>query len=161
MKEGEYMRPLYEIDNEIVSCVDMETGEIVDEERLEALEMEREKKIEAIILWRKDLLAEASAVKTEAQALSKRAKVCENKAEQLKKYVERALDGEKFKTERCQVSYRKSSRVVIDDVKLLPVEVWKELSEDWISKTKIKEMIEAGKECTGAHIDETPGIIIK
>lgn len=155
------MRALYEIDNDILSCVDLETGEIVDEEKLNALEMERDAKIEGVILWRKDLLAEADAVKAEAQNLSKRAKVCENKAEQLKKYVEHALGGDKFKTERCNVSYRKSTAIVIDDVALLPVEVWKDISEDWISKGKIKQMIESGQEVKGAHQEERQSIIIK
>ena len=155
------MRPLYEIDDEILGCVDMETGEIIDEEKLESLEIERDAKIEGIILWRKDLIAEADAVKAEAQSLSKRAKVCENKAEQLKKYIEHALGGDKFKTERCCVSYRKSAGVVIDDVHALPVEVWKDVTEDWISKSKIKEMIESGKDCKGAHIEERQSIIIK
>ena len=155
------MRSLYEIDNEILDCVDMETGEIVDVEKLETLEMEREKKIEGVILWRKDLLAEAEAVKNEARNLSNRARALENKAEQLKSWTENALNGDKFKTERCSVSYRKSSGVVIDDVHALPVEVWKDLSEDWISKTKIKEFIDQGKEIKGAHIEEKQSIIIK
>ena len=34
---------LYEIDNEIMNCIDEETGEIIDPEKLESLEMEREK----------------------------------------------------------------------------------------------------------------------
>ena len=155
------MRSLYEIDNEIMSCVDLETGEIIDEEKLDALGMEREKKIEGVILWRKDILAEAKAVKEEAKALYDRARACENKAETLKKYIEKALGGEKFKTDRCTVSYRASKSVVIDDVFQLPPDVWKELSEDWISKTKIKDLIEAGKEVRGAHIEEKQGIIIK
>lgn len=155
------MRSLYEIDNDILSCVDTETGEIVDEAKLEALEMERDKKIEAVILWRKDLLAEAKAVKEEAQNLSKRVKSCENKAEQLKNYISKALDGAKFKTDRCSVSYRNTNSIVIDDLHQLPVDVWKELSEDWVSKTKIKEMLEAGKEVKGAHQEEKQSIIIK
>ena len=155
------MRALYEIDNEILDCVDMETGEIIDEEKLEALEMERDKKIEGIILWRKDIVAEEEAVKAEAKKLSERARALDNKAEQLKKYIEQALEGNKFKTERCSVSYRKSTSVVIDDVHQLPVEVWKDLSEDWISKSKIKEMLEAGKEVKGAHQEEKQSIIIK
>ena len=155
------MRALYEIDNEILDCVDMETGEIIDEEKLEALEMERDKKIEGVILWRKDIVAEADAVKAEAKKLYDRARVLDNKAEQLKTYISNALEGNKFKTERCSVSYRKSSGVVIDDVHMLPVEVWKDLTEDWISKTKIKEFIEAGKEVKGAHIEEKQSIIIK
>ena len=155
------MRALYEIEQEILDCVDMETGEIIDEKKLEALEMEREKKIEAVILWRKDLLAEAEAVKKEAQALSQRAKACENKAGQLDKYIENSLCGEKFKTDRCSVSYRKSTRIVIDDLHALPVEVWKDLTEDWISKSKIKDFIAAGKEVKGAHQEERQSMIIK
>ena len=123
--------------------------------------MERDKKIEAVILWRKDLLAEAKAVKEEAQNLSKRVKSCENKAEQLKNYISKALDGAKFKTDRCSVSYRKTESIIIDDLHQLPVDVWKELSEDWISKTKIKEMLEAGEEVKGAHQEEKQSIIIK
>ena len=98
------MRALYEIENAILECVDLETGEIIDPEKLDALEMEREKKIESVILWRKDLLAEAEAVKKEADTLSKRAKSCESKAEQLKNYISYALNGAKFKTDRCSVS---------------------------------------------------------
>lgn len=155
------MRPLYEIDNEILGCVDMETGEIIDEERLAALEMERDAKIEGIILWRKDLMAEAEAVKAEGKKLYDRARVCENKAEQLKRYIEHALGGNKFKTERCSVSYRNTKSIVIDDVHQLPVEVWKDLDESWISKSKIKDMLEAGKEVKGAHQEEKQSIIIK
>lgn len=155
------MRPLYEIEEDILSCVDMETGEIIDESRLDALEMEREKKIESVILWRKDILAEMEAVKAEAKKLSDRGKSLEKKAEQLKGWTEHALGGEKFKTERCSVSYRKSSGVVIDDIHLLPVDVWKDLQESWISKDKIKQFIESGKEIKGAHIEERQSIIIK
>ena len=155
------MRPLYEIDNEILGCVDMETGEIIDEERLAALEMERDAKIEGIILWRKDLMAEAEAVKTEGKKLYDRARVCENKAEQLERYIEHALEGNKFKTERCSVSYRSSKSVVIDDLLSIGSDYIKPFSEDWISKSKIKEAIDAGKEVKGAHIEEKQSIIIK
>ena len=34
---------LYEIDNAILSCTDQETGEIIDQEALDALQMERKK----------------------------------------------------------------------------------------------------------------------
>ena len=155
------MRPLYEIDNEILACVDMETGEIVDEEKLEALEMEREKKIEGIILWRKDLLAEADAVKAEAKKLSDRAKILDNKAEQLKKYIEHALNGDKFKTERCSVSYRSGKSIVIDNAILVPGKYYKDITEDWVSKTAVKAAIEAGEVVPGAHQEERQSIIIK
>ena len=155
------MRALYEIEDDILGCVDTETGEIIDPEKLDALEMEREKKIEAVILWRKDLLAEAEAVKKEADVLTKRAKSCENKAEQLKNYISYALNGEKFKTDRCSVSYRKTSGVVLDDIYKVSSKFWGDIKESWISKTKIKEAIEKGETVEGAHIEERQSISIK
>lgn len=155
------MRPLYEIDKDILACVDLETGEIIEPEKLDALEMEREKKIEGVILWRKDLVAEEKALDDEIKILTARKKACQNKAEQLKNYAQYALQGEKFKTERCSVSYRTTKSIVIDDLHSLPVEVWKDLTEDWISKGKIKDLIEAGQEVKGAHQEEKQSIIIK
>lgn len=155
------MRSLYEIDNDILACVDMETGEIIDPEKLDALEMEREKKIEAVILWRKDILAEVEAVRAEAKRLYDRAKVSENKAEQLKEYIENALGGEKFKTARCSVSYRKSSKVIIDNPAEVPFSYLKEIKEDWFSKTAIKEDLEKGQEIKGAHKEEGLSMVIK
>lgn len=155
------MRPLYEIDADILACVDMETGEIINVDKLQALEMERDAKIEGVILWRKDLLAEAEAVKAEAKKLYDRARAAENKAEQLKGYISYALDGQKFKTERCAVSYRKTTSVIIDDPGKIPSNYWKAPSEDWISKTTVKEAIESGLTVTGAHQEEKQSIIIK
>lgn len=65
---------LYEIDREILACIDYETGEILDSQRLEMLEMEKEKKIENIGLWIKNLEAEAEALKKEKDAFAAREK---------------------------------------------------------------------------------------
>ena len=45
---------LYEIDNAILECIDLETGEIIDTDKLDALQLERETKIENVALWIKD-----------------------------------------------------------------------------------------------------------
>ena len=155
------MRPLYEIDNDILECVDLETGEIVDEDKLNGLAMERSKKIEGVILWCKDLKAEAEAVKAEGKKLYDRANSLEKTLEQLKKWAAYALDGDKFKTERCSVSYRKSSSIIIDNPAAVSSEYLKDVQESWISKSAIKEAIEAGKEVKGAHQEEKQSIIIK
>lgn len=42
------MPSLYEIDAGILACIDQETGEILDVERLDALQMERRTKIEGV-----------------------------------------------------------------------------------------------------------------
>ena len=73
------MKALYEIDQEILDCIDMETGEILDLEKLTALQMERERKLEGVALWIKDLNAEAAAVKEEADKLTARKKSLYNR----------------------------------------------------------------------------------
>lgn len=104
---------LYEIDNAILECIDFETGEIIDIDKLNDLRMERDAKIENVALWIKDLKAEAEAIKAEKLALAERQKVAENKAENLKKWLAYALQGEKFKTARCSVSFRSTESVEI------------------------------------------------
>lgn len=104
---------LYEIDNEILNCVDMETGEIVDLDKLNSLQMERDQKVENIGCWIKNLLADAKALKEEKDNLVKRQKAAENKAESLKRFLFSYLNGEKFKTTRVAISYRSNSSVDI------------------------------------------------
>lgn len=102
---------IYDIDAAIVSLIDTETGEVPDEEAFDALQMERDKKVENIGLYFKDLQAEAKAIKEEEASLAARRKSVEAKAERLKKLLDYALQGKKFNSPRLKVSYRKSSTV--------------------------------------------------
>ena len=106
---------IYEIGNEIMNCVDMETGEVIDTEKLNELQMERDAKIENVACWIKELKAEAEAIKNEKQALAERQRVAENKAESLKNWLAYALNGEKFKTSKCSISYRNSESVEVTE----------------------------------------------
>lgn len=106
---------IYDIDAAIVSLIDTETGEVSDEEAFDALQMERDKKVENIGLYFKDLQAEAKAIKEEETNLAARRKSVENKAERLKHLLEYALNGDKFDSPRLKVSYRKSSTVELSE----------------------------------------------
>ena len=106
---------LYEIDNAILDCIDLETGEVIDTERLDALNMERDAKIENVACWIKDLRAEAEAIKAEKLALAERQKIAENKVESLKKWVAYALGGQKFSTAKCSVSFRNTESVEVTE----------------------------------------------
>ena len=151
---------IYEIDNEILSCVDMETGEIIDEEKLSALEIERDVKISNIACWIKDLKAEVDAIKVERQNLARRSEVASNKMESLKNYLSFALNGEKFKDGRCSISYRTSNSVSVpEDISGLD-ERFKRISVD-ANKTAIKEAIENGEEVAGCSIEQKISMIIK
>lgn len=135
---------IFQIDAEIMNCVDMETGEVIDEAMLDQMQMERDKKIENVALWIKELRAEADAIKAEVAKLNERKKVAENKAESLRQYLEYALAGEKFKTPKVAVSYRKSEAVLITDIDALDKRFlrYKDPEPD---KAAIKKAIKCGE----------------
>ena len=154
------MANLYEIDAQIMECVDFETGEIIDVDRLEALQMEFNSKVEGIALWIKSLVAEAKMVKEEKDNLAARQKACENKAESLKNYLASALGGEKFKTSKVSISYRKSESVEVADISLLD-EDYLNFKEPEADKTKIKNALKDGILLDGVTLVEKNNIQIK
>ena len=156
---------LYEIDNAILECIDMETGEVIDAEKLDALNMERDAKIENVVLWIKDLKAEAEAIKQEKLALAERQKVAENKVESLKKWVAYALGGQKFSTAKCAVSFRNTESVEVTEEGL------KNLMNDHDelltykapepNKKAIKDAIKDGLSVAGVQLVQNVSTIIK
>ena len=163
------MKPLYEIDQEILDCVDLETGEIIDPEKLTALQMERERKLEGVALWVKDLNYEAQMVKEEADKLTARKKALDNKIASLKAWLLWALDGEKLKTARCNVYQTHSQKVVIDDEKALidmfmsspSGEKFLRMKDPEIDKNALKDSMKQGYEYEFAHLEETESVVIK
>ena len=163
------MRALYEIDQAILDCVDMETGEIIDPEKLTALQMERESKLEGVALWVKDLSAEAAAVKEEADKLTARKKALDNKITSLKTWLLLALGGDKLKTPRCNVYQTHSQKVVIDDEKALidmfmsspSGEKFLRMKDPEIDKNALKDSMKQGDEYEFAHLEETESVVIK
>ena len=154
------MMKLYEIDEAILECVDKETGEIIDPEKLDALQMEREAKIEGVALWKKDLDAEAKAIREEEVKLADRRRVLENRANGLKGYLQHALGGQKFSTPRVAISYRKGESVSIYDAEKLPLCYMRQKDPE-PDKKFIKEALKAGKEVPGAELVESTSIQIK
>jgi len=150
---------LYEIEEAITNCVDLETGEIIDEQALAGLQMARDEKVENIALWIKDLKAEAEALKAEKLALAHRQAVAENKAESLKNYLTAFLNGDKFKTAKVAISYRSSKSVNIYDEELIPKDFI--TYEPKYNKADIKKAIDDGLDISGAEIIEKTSIQIK
>ena len=156
---------LYEIDNAILECIDMETGEIIDAEKLDALNMERDAKIENVVLWIKDLKAEAEAIKAEKLTLAERQKIAENKVESLKKWVAYALGGQKFSTAKCAVSFRNTESVEVTEEGLEAL--MKEHDELLTykapepNKKAIKDAIKDGLSVAGVQLVQNVSTIIK
>jgi hypothetical protein len=154
------MATLYEIDREIMDCFDTETGEILDIERLNGLQMARDKKIENTALYYKNLLSDADAYKAEKQAFADREQAARRKADSLKQYLDYALNGEGFKTAKVAISFRNSERVVIDDISRLDM-AYVKFAEPTADKTAIKKAIKDGAEVVGAHIEAAKNMQIK
>ena len=156
---------IYEINEEILNCIDLETGEIIDIDKLNELELERDAKIENVACWIKELKAEAEAIKAEKLALAERQRVAENKAESLKKWLAYALQGEKFKTAKCSVSFRKTESVEVTDEGLS--NLMKEHDELLTykapepNKTAIKQAIKDGLNVDGVQLVQNTSTIIK
>ena len=163
------MKALYEIDQAILECVDMETGEILDPEKLDALQMEREQKLEGVALWIKDLNYEAVMVKEEADKLNTRKKALDNKITGLKNWLMFALNGEKLKTARATVYQTHSQRVAVaDEAKLIEFlktmedpEKFLRFKEPELKKDDIKKALKEGYEIPGAALETTESVVIK
>jgi hypothetical protein len=151
---------LYEINEAIMGCVDAETGEIVDFDQLDALQMARDEKLENIALYIKSLEAEVAAIGAERDALLKRKTVKENKAKRLREYLSFNLDGQPFETPRVALTFRKSTGVKITDEREL-VE-WLQKNHDeclsykapTVLKTGVAHLIKIGEAVPGAMIEQ-------
>lgn len=170
------MESLYEIDKKVANLlmdefdekyVDEETGEVNEElarQDLDALEMERNEKLENIALFIKNLNGEITLLKQEETALSTRRKAKENKVERLKQYVSNSMQtfGDlKIETPRVALSFRKSESVVVEDSSLLEPRYLKEKIEYSADKTLIKRELKAGNVVLGARLVENNNLQIK
>lgn len=156
---------IYDIDNAITDLIDPETGEILDYEAFADLHMERDKKIENMALWYKQMNAESAAIRNEEKALAERRKTLENRAERLKNYLAQITEGQKFETPRAAISWRKSTAVELDDDFML----WAKGNGAWLLKYKepepnkmeISRALKAGKAIHGARLVENYSMQVK
>ena len=164
------MATLYEIDQEILDCIDAETGEIINFERLSELQIAREEKIEKVALWYKNLISDAAAYKAEKEVFAERERRAKVKAESLKNWLTEALNGNKMSTNKVAISFKKSEAVEIDDE--TEFIKWAERYRDDLliykapmpNKTAIKHAIKdvaADSSLGGAHLIERNNIQIK
>jgi len=158
---------LYELDRNIEeildTMIDPETGE-VDEEKLKELnelQMGRNEKIESCILFAKSEKADAEAILKEIDNLKARANAKLNRAENTLRYVEASLKGEKFETDRCAVTYRKSQSVEIVDLDLLPDKYCVFKTEKKPVKKEIKQLLRENIAVPGATLVDHNNMVVK
>ena len=154
------MASLYEINQSIMDCIDMETGEIIDIDQLHGLQMERGDKIRNIACYIKNLRSDAAAYDEEAKTFAARKKAAQTKAESLTAYLSSMLNGEKVKDKEYSISWRKSESVNITDDSLLP-DTYLVPQPPKVDKAGIKAALKAGTAVTGAELAEKNNIQIK
>lgn len=157
------MATLYELTHALATFdfeIDEETGEIINAEELDALEIERDEKIENIALWIKNLTSDAEAYKKEKESFAKKEQTAKKKVESLKEYLRWNLDGEKFKTDRVTISWRRSEAVEIIDQEKIP-KGWFVEQDPKLDKAGIKAALKDGEEIPGVILKENNSIQIK
>lgn len=147
------MSNLYEINQEILDCLDPETGEIIDD-RISDLLMEKEQKLESIVLWIKNLQADVQMFKSEKETFEKRQKAAEKKLVSLMQYLTNNLKGEKFSTGKCAVSFRKSDRVEVYNDALVPKKYLTKKVTYSLDKDAIKAQLKGGHKVNGCRLVE-------
>ncbi|WP_304102583.1 siphovirus Gp157 family protein [Phascolarctobacterium succinatutens] len=161
---------LFDIDEKLAACVkldesrvvDTESGEIIDLEAIAALEMERDKKIENLGCWYKNLLADAEALKAQKNAFAEREKVAKAKAESLRGFLGRYLNGKKFETAKVAMSFRKSEAVEFDAKCIGDVpEEFLKFKDPELDKVAVKKAIKAGESVPGCELVQRQNLQIK
>lgn len=172
------MSNLYQLTNEVenlheilmnsvqMGMVDQETGEI-DERIIKALEVKIEE-------FDKKAIAVATVsrrfgnFKEQIQAEMKRLKVlldgCDKVQERLNNSLEDAclrLGKSKIDGISASISFRKSTKTIVDNENLIPEELFNVTMTKKPNLTKIKELIKAGVEIQGVHLEEKQNIQIK
>ena len=153
------MAKLYEIKQDILDCIDMETGEITDPERLEQLQIDRHEKLRNIAFVAINASADITAYREQEKRFTAKRKAAEKTLAWAKETLARELAGQKMKEAEFTISYRPSEVVEIDDDANLPAEFIKMKSE-W-DKAAIKEALKEGAVFDGCRLVQKQNIQIR
>lgn len=160
---------LYELDTKIKGCIQLDEehvvsvddGEILNLQQFEALQMERDKKIEGMCCYIKNLMAEAVAYEAEEKRMRERRAAKEREIDRCKGYLAGVLYGEKFETPRCKISWRKSEICNVLSMEEIPDEYKRTKMTVDADKTAIKKAIKGGAEIPGAEVIQKLNMTLK
>lgn len=162
-KEMEAFEEMYE------SCINEETGEIVDADTIKLLEEQMNdmlmKKGEGIIKYFINKEAEIKAIKTEEDRLKKKRVSSENKLDNFKNYIMinmLKIGTKKIETPIGNISVSNSKSTIVDD-KVCPHDAryWTPDDKGKFDKKVIKKLLESGEKIAGASISENTTVNIK
>lgn len=165
------MESLYELSEQMRNFefkIDEETGEVLNIDELNQLNMRFDEKTENIVKYIKNLNAEAQALKNEEDSIKSRRQAKERKIESLRRYlgaVMEANDRQRVEFTSGVASFRKSNAVEVDEKFL----TWAQKSARNeflnvkldINKGAIKEALQNGEAFEFARMVERKNLHIK
>lgn len=151
---------LYEINQEILDCIDLETGEIIAPEKLAALQMDKHEKLRNIAFVALNAAADAKAYEEQEKKFAARKRSAKATVEWAKATLARELAGQKMKEPEFAISYRKSEAVEVADEAAVPDE-FRIPQPDKIDRAALKAALKNGAVIAGAQIVERQNIQIK
>lgn len=158
---------LYEINHEIESLIDEETGEIADLGKYEELQISRHEKLENIALLAKNAASDIQAIKAEEDNLKSKRKAVENTLAWCKVTLKQELGGKKFKDDagRFSVYYIPTESIKVNDFSFVPEAFIKPIpaymQESLIDKTAVRKAIKAGGMVPGCELVSDQSVCIR
>ena len=153
------MAKLYEIKQDILDCIDMETGEITDPERLEQLQIDRHEKLRNIAFVAINATADIAAYKEQEKRFKAKRAAAEKTLAWAKETLARELDGQKMKEIEFTISYRPSEAIEIDEGADIPPEFL--TMNPVIDKMSLKAALKEGAVISGCRLVQKQNIQIK
>lgn len=165
------MRKLFEIKEDIANLMELdadryvngETGEIINQQQFDALQMEYDDKIEGVALGVKREDAIAKAIDEEIKALKSRKEYHEKRRDGYKQFLANELIGNKFETSKVRIGWRKSEVLEVDenkDITDFPEQYLKYKAPE-LNKALLKADIKDGAVFDGCRIVTKNNIQIK
>ena len=154
------MATLYEIKQEILDCIDFETGEITDLDKFEQLQIDKHEKLRNIAFVAINATADIAAYKEQEKRFKGKRMAAENTLQWAKETLARELAGEKMKETEFSISYRPSETIEIDEDAKIPTEFLKPKAPD-IDKLAIKAALKDGAVIEGCRLVQKQNIQIR
>ncbi|WP_303841252.1 siphovirus Gp157 family protein [Selenomonas ruminantium] len=153
------MSTLYEIKQEILDCINTETGEILDADKLEQLQMDKHEKLRNIAFVAINASADIAAYKEQEKRFKAKRTSAEKTLAWAKETLARELAGQKMKEAEFTISYRPSEAIEIDEGADIPPEFVN--MNPVIDKMSLKAALKEGAVISGCRLVQKQNIQIK
>jgi hypothetical protein len=154
------MATLYEINSAILDLIDLETGEILDPEKLESLQIDRKEKLRNIGFVALNAKADIQAYKEQEERFKAKRMAAEKTLAWAKETLQRELAGQKMKETEFSIYYSPSESVEVDEGAVIPTKFLK-LQEPTIDKAGLKTALKNGTEIKGVRLVQKQNLQIR